>query len=147
MMNFNMVTNELELLGNSITNVEINNRIIDYNQDLTKSFGLDVKDIHIDRKEKRAIGVIQINIQVEILDKKESLFKLDMDIKGAFSTDLDTDDDKFMRLLYINGVSALLGIARGKIESITAVSFNSGKISIPFVNVMDYYKEVTMSNK
>ena len=143
MMNFNMVTSELELLGNSITSIELNNHIIDFNQDMEKSFGFDVKDIQIDRHDNKTVGRIQLNIRIEVINNGEARFELDMDLEGAFSTDADTDEDKFMRLLYINGVSALLGIARGKIEGITAIAFRTGKISIPFVNILDYYKEVT----
>ena len=105
MMNFNMVTSELELLGNSITNIELNNHIIDFNQDMEKSFGFDVKDVQIDRHNNRAVGRIQLNIRIEVIDNGEARFELDMNIEGAFSTDADTDEDKFMRLLYIANTS------------------------------------------
>lgn len=49
--------------------------------------------------------------------------------------------DDFQPLVAVNGASALIGIARGKIESLSASIFNTGKIVIPFVNVIDYYKE------
>lgn len=42
--------------------------------------------------------------------------------------------------MIINGAAALISIARGKIESITSNIFDSGKVVIPFVNVIDYYK-------
>ena len=142
-MNFNMITSEIELIGNSITNIDVKNNIAEYNNDMSKSFGLDVKDIKIEKHDNKKIGEVVLNIQVEVTGTEDSTFKMDMDIDGAFATELETSDDKFMQLLYINGVSALLGIARGKIETITASVFNSGKISIPFVNVLDYYREIT----
>lgn len=46
-------------------------------------------------------------------------------------------------LVGVNGAAALIGIARGKVESITANIFNNGKIVIPFVNVIDYYKGIS----
>ena len=46
-------------------------------------------------------------------------------------------------IIYV--VCLLFGIARGKIEAISGNIFNNGKITIPFVNVIDYYK--SMSNE
>lgn len=40
---------------------------------------------------------------------------------------------------------AVLDIARGKIESLSSSIFNNGKIVIPFVNVIDYYKATISS--
>jgi len=45
-------------------------------------------------------------------------------------------------LVAVNGAAAIIGIARGKIEAMTANIFNSGKVVIPFVNVIDYYKSL-----
>ena len=44
------------------------------------------------------------------------------------------------QLVMVNGAAAVVGIARGKVEAITANIFNNGKIVIPFVNIIDYYK-------
>lgn len=48
----------------------------------------------------------------------------------------------FEQLVAVNGAAAIIGIARGKIEAMTANIFNSGKVVIPFVNVIDYYKSL-----
>lgn len=49
-------------------------------------------------------------------------------------------EDEFKQLVAINGAAAIIGLARGKLEAITSNIFNNGKISIPFVNVLDYYR-------
>ena len=49
-------------------------------------------------------------------------------------------EDEFKQLVAINGAAAIIGLVRGKLEAITANIFNNGKISIPFVNVLDYYR-------
>jgi len=49
-------------------------------------------------------------------------------------------EDTFKELVIINGASAIVGIARGKIEAVSGNIFNNGKIVIPFVNIVDYYK-------
>ena len=51
-------------------------------------------------------------------------------------------EDEFIRLVSINGVASMIGIARGKIESISSSIYNNGKVVIPFVNVVEYYKEL-----
>jgi hypothetical protein len=48
----------------------------------------------------------------------------------------------FKQLVAIKGAAALIGIARGKIENISSSIFDNGKIVIPFVNVVDYYKSL-----
>ena len=55
----------------------------------------------------------------------------------------DFMEDAFKKLVIINGAAAIIGIARGRIEAMTASVFNNGKIVIPFVNVVDYYKGLT----
>ena len=53
---------------------------------------------------------------------------------------LKAESEDFKQLVIINGAAALISIARGKIESITSNIFDSGKVVIPFVHVIDYYK-------
>lgn len=65
-----------------------------------------------------------------------------MSLEGAFVSEEGVDENTFKQLVEVNGAAAVIGIARGKIETITANIFNSGKVVIPFVNVIDYYKSV-----
>lgn len=58
----------------------------------------------------------------------------------CFRWQLSKIEDEFIKLVAINGAAAIIGLARGKLEAITANIFNNGKISIPFVNVLDYYR-------
>jgi len=142
-MNFNRVTNELEFVGCVITELQMKNEIFNFSNDLPKSFGLDVKKISISKTAERKIGEIILDLKVEVIGNKNEKFLMDIEIEGVFSTAMEKTDDQFMQLLYVNGVAAMLGIARGKIEALTANLFNAGKISIPFVNVLDYYKDIT----
>ena len=66
-------------------------------------------------------------------------------ITGAFLSKGKISEEDFKQLVAINGASALIGIARGKIESLSSSIFNNGKIVIPFVNVIDYYKATISS--
>ena len=65
------------------------------------------------------------------------------DREGAFLSEGGIDEKNFKQLAGVNGAAAVIGIARGKIEAITSNIFNNGKITLPFVNVVDYYKSMT----
>ena len=64
-----------------------------------------------------------------------------MVLEGAFLSERNMEEKQFKELVIVNGAAALIGVARGKIEAISANVFNNGKIVIPFVNGIDYYKE------
>lgn len=83
-----------------------------------------------------------IDFDVEIEQSEEQKFKLEMSLEGAFLSSRDVDENSFKQLVGVNGAAAIIGMARGKIEAITANIFNNGKVVIPFVNVIDYYKNV-----
>lgn len=67
---------------------------------------------------------------------------MELSLEGAFLSQGSISEKKFKQLVAVNGAAAIIGIARGKIETLTANIFNNGKIVIPFVNVIDYYKSM-----
>ena len=81
---------------------------------------------------------LQIEFTININQEKKWC-KFEILIKGAFQSTRDMDEEEFRKLVEINGAASLIGIARGKIESISATMLNNGKINIPYINVMDYY--------
>ena len=66
-----------------------------------------------------------------------------MSIEGAFLSTKDVEEENFKQLVLVNGAAAIIGIARGKLEAISGNIFNNGKIVIPFVNIVDYYKSLS----
>ena len=81
-----------------------------------------------------------IDFEVEIIQAEEQRCKIEISLGGAFLSEAEPIEDEFKQLVAINGAAAIIGLARGKLEAITANIFNNGKISIPFVNVLDYYR-------
>lgn len=114
-MELNMISAGIELLGITVKELEVHNQIVD--------------------------AEITIEFDIEIIQADDSSCNIHLSVEGAFLSAPDTKMDDFQPLVAINGASALIGIARGKIEAISASIFNNGKIVIPFVNVIDYYKE------
>lgn len=146
-MKLNNVAKGINLIGTSVTELKIDNNLIDLGTDAKKSFGLSVH-----KPKKEVVGNsffytvrITIDVQIEKDDNVET--KIKMDLEGAFEPEADIHEKDFETLVAINGVAALIGIARGKIEAISATLFYTGKISIPFVNVIEYYDEINNAKK
>ncbi|WP_026497125.1 hypothetical protein [Butyrivibrio sp. WCD3002] len=141
MLAFDSVATGIELIGCTILNLNIENNIVGLLPDTEKSFGLNVfkPQIYEDGGYKA-----QARIEIVITIKQEGPRETNISLllEGAFKSTSETTKEEFMQLVAINGVAALIGIARGKIESISGSIYNTGKIVIPFVNVVEYYKKV-----
>ncbi len=140
-MKFNYVTPKVQLVGTSIKNLEISNSIIDIQNEEERSFGFNINDARIVANDETLIGTLDIDFELKIV-KEDAECTMDMTVEGAFLAEEQMEIDDFEEFIMINGAAALIGIARGKIESISASIFNEGKIVIPFVNVIDYYKKI-----
>ena len=70
-----------------------------------------------------------------------------LSIEGLFDSSEDKTEEEFKKLVALNGAAALISIARGKIEGITANAFADGKVTIPLINVYDYYKDAIKASK
>ena len=120
-MELNLIATGIELLGASVAKLTVDNTIVDIENDAQRSFGMTINESDNDN----------CNIHFTIT--------------GAFLSKGKISEEDFKQLVAINGASALIGIARGKIESLSSSIFNNGKIVIPFVNVIDYYKATISS--
>lgn len=139
-MEFNLVTTGIELIGTTVKKLHIDNNIVDVERDGKRSFGLNINEPEIEKLDNSLFAQLQIEIVVEVEQKDGQMCKIELSLEGAFISGKKEKIDDFRQLVAINGAAAILGIARGKIETISASVFNCGKIVIPFVNVIDYYK-------
>lgn len=105
-----------------------------------RSFGLNINEPSFETIDEGFFAQMAIDFEVEIEQSEDRNFKLELSLEGAFLSEKNTEEEDFKQLVIINGAAALISIARGKIESITSNIFDSGKVVIPFVNVIDYYK-------
>ena len=117
-MELDYIVAGLKLVGTTINSISVNNTIVDVERGARRSF----------------------EIQIEQSDNQKLEMKLSLD--GAFLSTEEMEQGAFEQLVAVNGAAAIIGIARGKIEAMTANIFNSGKVVIPFVNVIDYYKSL-----
>lgn len=141
-MEFNMIATGIELVGTTIKNISVENSIVDVDREAKRKIGLNINEPCLEKVEEGYFSQMTIDFEIEVEQSKEQKFKLELSIEGAFLSCDGMEEDNFKQLVGVNGAAALIGIARGKVESITANIFNNGKIVIPFVNVVEYYKGV-----
>lgn len=142
-MEYNVIATGIELVGTTVKTLEISNDIIEVEREAKRSIGLNINEPHIEETEEGYFAQLTIDFGIEVEQPDSQKCKIDMTLEGAFISTPEISKEDFLQLVMINGAAALIGIARGKIESVTSCVFNNGKISIPFVNVVEYYKNAS----
>lgn len=139
-MELNLITTGIELVGTTIKNLSVENDIVDIKKDARRNFGLNINEPYFETIEDGFFSQMIIDFQIEIEQADNHKCKIDLSLEGAFVSETGVEEENFKQLVMVNGAAAVVGIARGKVEAITANIFNNGKIVIPFVNIIDYYK-------
>ena len=139
-MELNRIGTGIKLVGTTIKEISVENNIVNVQKEAKRSFGLNINEPSFETIDEGFFAQMAIDFEVEIEQSEDRNFKLELSLEGAFLSEKDTEEEDFKQLVIINGAAALISIARGKIESITSNIFDSGKVVIPFVNVIDYYK-------
>ena len=139
-MELNRIATGIKLVGTTIKEISVENNIVNVQKEAKRSFGLNIYEPSFENIDEGLFSQMAIDFEVEIEQAEDRNFKLELSLEGAFLSEKNTEEEDFKQLVIINGAAALISIARGKIESITSNIFDSGKVVIPFVNVIDYYK-------
>lgn len=139
-MELNRIATGIKLVGTTIKEISVENNIVNVQKEAKRSFGLNINEPSFENIDEGLFSQMAIDFEVEIEQTEDRNFKLELSLEGAFLSEKNTEEEDFKQLVIINGAAALISIARGKIESITSNFFDSGKVVIPFVNVIDYYK-------
>ena len=139
-MELNRIATGIKLVGTTIKEISVENNIVNVQKEAKRSFGLNISEPSFENIDEGLFSQMAIDFEVEIEQAEDRNFKLELSLEGAFLSEKNTEEEDFKQLVIINGAAALISIARGKIESITSNIFDSGKVVIPFVNVIDYYK-------
>ena len=139
-MELNRIATGIKLVGTTIKEISVENNIVNVQKEAKRSFGLNINEPSFENIDEGLFSQMAIDFEVEIDQTEDRNFKLELSLEGAFLSEKNTEEEDFKQLVIINGAAALISIARGKIESITSNIFDSGKVVIPFVNVIDYYK-------
>ena len=136
-MELNRIATGIKLVGTTIKEISVENNIVNVQKEAKRSFGLNINEPSFENIDEGLFSQMAIDFEVEIEQAEDRNFKLELSLEGAFLSEKNTEEEDFKQLVIINGAAALISIARGKIESITSNIFESGKVVIPFVNVID----------
>lgn len=135
---------EMQLLNSLISECSFENNLISLGQDTVVENHLEVAVSNIieDSVEKQKNGSVRItvkgNVHIENLPSAQCKYRLV--VEGQFSFPMDKSNDAFTQLLWVNGASILYGIARAKMEVISSMVFDTGKIMLPVINMLDFIK-------
>lgn len=142
-MELNLITTGIELIGTTIKSINVENNIVDAEREAKRSFGLNINEPRFEKLDNDYFSKMSIDFEIDVEQSEEQRCKIELSLEGAFISGKGIDEDTFKQLVIVNGAAAIIGIARGKIETITANIFNNGKVVIPFVNVIEYYKRLS----
>ena len=139
-MNLNMVSSDLSFVGNRIKKISVENTIINLSGNAVKQFGFEVIGMNFETEETGRFGqvIIEVNVSVQ---SEEGTTDIDIISEGCFSSPMDTDEEKFKKMVACNGAAALYSLCRAKVELISASIYHTGKLTLPFINIYDYYEE------
>lgn len=148
-MNLNQITAELDFVSACVKSINVKTHLSKISDGNDKEFGMDIKcskpEVHGDRK----TGCLRMQVFVRIKPENQTGEDDEFDIvlDGKFTSNADVADDKFLRLLNINGGAALYAIARTKIEALSALTYEDGKVLLPMINIIQYYQEMSAEKK
>lgn len=142
-MELNKIIADLDFVSATVHNIEMTNNLSELLESSKRSFSLDIKyNAPIIQDDKKYGGLLlEVNISVAHEDPEVSDDSIKLIMEGLFSSPSTIDDDKFLELLNINGGAALYSIARAKIEAISGLVYNEGKLLLPMINMVQYYQE------
>ena len=145
MIKLDEIASGFSYIGSSIKECIIHNSIIGLGSDAQYELALDFSTtlLPLIKEESFRRGRVLLTIECKVTTETDEHAKTDIDfvIEGDFSASNDMPDESFTKMLMVNGVSALYGIARSKLEVITALTYHQGKISFPMINVLELLKE------
>lgn len=142
-MELNLIATGIELIGTTIKSINVENSIVDVEREAKRGFRLDINEPLFKKMDNYYFSKMTVDFEIDIEQSQKQRCKLEVSLEGAFISGQEISEEDFKQLVIVNGAAAIIGIARGKIETITANIFNNGKIVIPFVNVIEYYKSLS----
>jgi hypothetical protein len=145
MIKLDEIVSGFSYVGSSVKECKILNSIVSLGPDAQYSLELDFSTmlLPLNKEDPFRRGRVLLSIGCKVRSEADEDAKTDIDfvIEGEFSVSNEMSDEAFTKMLMVNGVSALYGIARSKLEVITALTYHQGKISFPMINVLELLKE------
>ena len=133
MNNIEKYMSDMQFLGSSIKNLEINNDFVVFPDKSNKMFDVVYERILINKRDERKNGTIRLDVKVT-LSENERNCNFHLVIEGCFSISSKVSDDDFEKILALNGRASLYSVARAYITTISSITFAGGSIVLPMMN-------------
>lgn len=94
------------------------------------------------KRENSDVFLVEFRIMCneEEIDNEPKPYSFNLCIKGIFSFAEETTEEQIARMINLNSIAVLYGLARGIIAQVTAHT-PMGKIILPTVNFVEYFRE------
>lgn len=138
----NKIMAQFQMLGSRIVSINLKNDFLSANCLDSGKKWLDLSHaiVGIDQQEDNSfLGVIQLHVAVRIKEEKQK-YSLKIILEGGFYAPEEMGKEGFERMLSINGLAALYGIARAQVRSISSQVFADGGVLLPMIDVTRYSK-------
>jgi len=121
------------------SNMDVSNRFVEV------SIGADYEILKIERNKGNHVAQMDLKLLIDGKYENKSVFTIEMIMTGNFSANYnEIDNQKFIKMLEVNGLTTLMQLSRAYITAVTALSGFGRPIHFPMVNIL---KLVEMKNK
>lgn len=151
MISTNDFQSDFQLEQSFVSDCHIENCLITLGSDTTleNTIEVSVSDILTNNNNDRKTGYVRLKAQGSLSVKENSrgtcVYGITM--QGEFSAPMQMDDANMTNMLWFNGSSILYGVLRAKMEVITSMVFETGKITLPTINMIELIKHQSEMNK
>ena len=136
---------QIELVESFISECSFSNRLISLGSDaiLTNNAEIAVSNVYMSNDGTKKNGRVRVIVSgiLAVENVPDASCDYKMTVEGTFSTDKETNDEKFLELLWVNGSAVLYSITRAKMEVLSATVFEVGKITLPLINMVEFIKK------
>lgn len=143
-MNLDQITTNFNIESSSVRELHADCKMRGISETCKKEMDLIIRYWKPVQKEEKKYGglLLELDVKIHAEDPEEEPDKIHLSLEGVFSSPASAiSDEVFEELLNINGGAALYAIARSKMETISATVYQSGKVLLPMVNIIQYFEE------
>ncbi len=143
-MKANEFSSNIQYKSSFITECELKNNLVDIGEDaeLQSSVKVAVSNPYVLEDSHEWSGRVRLTLDggYSVSESKDAQCKYHIVLIGDFAAPAETKREDFVSALWLNASTALYSIARGKLEAISSMVFNNGKIVLPMINMMELLK-------
>lgn len=138
MIDVKEVLADFQFIGNRVSSFVLDTKLFDTKgQKVTIDFQFDYNVLQCEEENERHIGIIEFITHGKAKAGRNTLFKIDLTMEGAFIGNLKVlTAERFKEMLEQNGLVTLSQISRSFLLSVTSQSGINPPVRLPMINVL-----------